>query len=359
MTTLSSTATVVAVAAPVLKAAMAKLKPALGHRGARVLSCVRIDSDGTDITLTATDLDVTLTTVVTGIVSAPGLMLVPAAVINKMISVRPKGTIEIAVSAGDGEVKSGNATLGFDVTPVVEFPVSPPPVGRAVTLNLDVVAELASAVSGDGSRPILCSMLVEDGSYVATDSYRLHIVNTAAKTGATFLLPRPAVEVATKYKGVVACRVDVRHITVVLDETTTMTARLLEGEFVPYRALVPSNPPQRLTYTDEFIADLKAVVKLSSGDRSEPVRIREVDGELELRIGGGDRKPAKVTTPGAFTLGAALAFNPHYLLAVLQGTKSNVILAIDTLKPVVVREPAPEYGATAERVRLIMPVRVN
>lgn len=349
----------VGIDAALLKAAVAKIKPAIDSKSyLKALACVRFDADGTDITLTATDLDTTLTTVVTGSVPDAGSLLVPFDLINKVISVRPKGHIEVGANGEEGFVRNGNAQVSFEPTPLDEYPRSPVVEGRAVTLNLDVLPELLPAVSKDDSRPILCSVLVEGGRYVSTDSYRLHLVDTGTDTGESFLLPRDAVKVMAKYTGPVNCQVDDDRIVVVLDESTTLTSRLVKGEFPPYQRLIPKSQEHAITFTDGFVNDLKVLVKL---DNSATVLIDQHDSDtLELRTHGSatDRKTT-VTTAGRSSLGCRVGFTPEYLIGILAGTTVNELRLIDSLKPALVVEAAPEYGANAERQRLIMPVRVN
>jgi DNA polymerase III sliding clamp (beta) subunit (PCNA family) len=77
----------VTIDATALKAAMAKLKPAICKTiSAPSLRCVRVDMSGSDVMLTATDLDVTLSTVVTGDASADGSLLVPADVLTRSLA---------------------------------------------------------------------------------------------------------------------------------------------------------------------------------------------------------------------------------------------------------------------------------
>lgn len=348
----------VAIDAAALKAAVTKLKPVL-TTGARrsyspVLGCIRFDSDGTDITLTGTDLDTTISTVVTGEVAVPGSLLVPSSIITKLLGVRSKGTVEVTGSPDGGSVRNGNARLEFEHVDLNEYPKLPEVQGRSITLNLDAIKELLPAVSTDDTRPILTSVYVGDGTYAATDSYRLHVVNTPNKTGEAFLLPREAAKITAKYAGTVAARVGERDVTIVLDETTTLSSRLVEGEFPQFRNLIPTSTSEQITFTDAMVADLKTLTKLQSADPSIPVRIDMAGDGLELRCG-----TVVVTTPGLSTLGAPLAFNPKFMLEALTGTTSNTLRCIDTLKPALVREATPEYGDGTERIRLIMPVRVS
>jgi hypothetical protein len=127
MTVSTNTATTVAVDAAALKAALAKIKPAMDGRAYNpVLHCIRVDATSSGVRLTATDLDDTLSTTIEGIVTEPGSVLVPFKLLNKLLLVHKKGTVEIIGAAGDIEptVRCKNLTLPFEALDVNEFPGS-------------------------------------------------------------------------------------------------------------------------------------------------------------------------------------------------------------------------------------------
>ena len=347
-TTITNTTTV-AVDATALKAALAKIKAAIARSHAPALRCIRVDATSNEVRLTATDLDDTLSTTIAGIVTEPGSLLVPYALLNKLLTAHNKGTVEITNTT----VKLKNLSLTFEPVDVAEFPKIDPGEGRTIELNLDALRDIMGAISKDDTRPILCSVLVRGGTYVATDSYRLHIVETTTDTGPDFLLYRTGALIAAKYDGTVTATVHDRHLTIQLDETTTLVARLVQGEFPNYRNLIPVNSPRWVTLSDSFLADVKPLLKVTAGDPTAPMRFTQGDGELNVAI-HGDWK-ATATTPGSTEVD--IAFNPQYLLDLLAGTTSNVLGVVDSLKPAVLREPAPELGEDAQRVRLIMPAR--
>lgn len=352
-----TTATTVAVDAAELKAAVAKLKPIIGRHNAPVLGCVMVDAGGDGVLLTATNLDETLSIRLDGIVTEPGSLLVPLALINKLLSVHNKGTVEFrgpSIPEVNGTIRCKNVTLEFEPLPLNEWPVTNTGPGVPIDLNLAAIAEILPAVSDDESRPVLCTVLVDGGTYVGTNSYILQLVSTGEATGGKFLLPRAAAVIATKYKGNVAATVHERNITIQLDERTTLISRLQEGTFPPYGTLIPANPPHRLEFA-ELADNLKALRKL---DKTKSMRISQQEpGVLALTPVNGDVK-GTVTTPGSLTGVESIGFDPKYLLDTVAGTSSNVLLLTDSLKPAIIREPAPECGDGAERIRLIMPVRL-
>lgn len=350
----TSTTSTVRVDAADLKAALAKLKPVLpaaNRHWAPTLSCVAFSAFGSVATLTATNVETALTATIP--VDGSGQYVVPAVTLNKLLSVRSKGTVEITTTGADGYIKSGNVKLGFE-TPDDAFPLPPLVIGRDVALKLDVLPELLPAMSTDDTRPILTSVCIDHGTYVSTDSYRLHIVETGTDTGDAFLVPRDAAKIMAKYTGTPTATVSATHLNVDLDDSTTLTVRLIDGEFPPFRRLVPTAPAERITFTDELAADLKTLVKVRPKDETTVLVASSDVDQLTLSIGN-----VEVTTTGSASLLDPIGFGATYLLDLIAGTTSNTLQVTDRLKPVMIREAAPAYGESAERVRIIMPVRLQ
>lgn len=339
--------------AATLKTVVARLKPVVNARADMpVLTCIRVDASDGHVRLTATNLDTTLAETIPGTVGTAGSLLVPVPILTKVLLVHPKGTVTIAGDDSEATVTGGNASLSFQPYDITMWPTTPAPVGRSVTLNLDVLAEVLPATSPDGSRPILTGIDVEHGVYAATNSYWLAVAYTGADTGARFLMSRETVGFATKHHtGTVTAVVGTEHITITLNDDTTLVGRLIEGEFPPYKKLIPETSPHTIEITDTFLADLKKVTRLTA-TKDEPVQVAGYEDNIELTIRSGGSVARVVTagTPAPITV----AFNPVYLAAMLAGTTSNRIHLTDHLKPALVDEAAP-YG---RRVRLIMPVRI-
>lgn len=336
-----------------LKAAYAKLKTAVYKHGAAELTRIHVVATDGRVSLTATDIDRTVTVRVDADVETAGEVLVPADLVDKMITkVKPTVPVDVTLDAEGGKVRAGRLALTFDHLAVKGFPVTPKVEGRTIELDLAAVAEVLPATSPDESRPILTGIEVKGGTYAATDSYRIAAVYTGTATGDPFLFPRAAATLAVKHaKGKVTAVVGDRHIEVELDEDTTLISRLIEGQFPPYEKLIPEGQPHELVFTDDFRAALKDAMGVVP-DKDEYLSVIPIADGIRLKLG-------IVEADIAGTVPFQIGFTPRYLAASLAGFKSNRLGVTDTLGPVAGVEPAPEFGEGAKRVRVLMPVRVS
>lgn len=360
--TVVPTTTVTSFDANQLKAAAAAIKPAIATKSQTtlaVLSHAKIEADLGVAILSATNLDVSLSAAL-DYDGDPITTLVPWETLNKAVMNFTAGTITVETAGSQVTLRHENLSLECETMPVAEMPVFPlKGKGREVTLNLDAIGDVLSSASDDKSRPILCSVAVQHGTYVTTDSYRLSAVETGVDTGKNFLIPAQSAAIAAKAGGCAEATVyGDRTITVPLSDSVTMTSRLVNGEFVNWRMLCPVHPEVLFTFGEKFHADLQKLIKLAPKHTGAPVKI--VSGEngegLILQI-THDKIGGKAATAGESFI--EVAYTPQYLLSTVEGTTSGTVYGPDNLKPGQIREPVPQFGEGATRLRLIMPVRVT
>lgn len=356
-----------------LKAALAKLKPVIptGKWGDRTLQAVHVAFDGEYATLTATNIENTLSVRLKAPALDAGTFLVPFPRLAKVLAVYGKGTVTIE-SAPDSAPPQGpgspeaTVTIRFDrstvqttVPALSEYPEIPTLMtGRRVTLLAKGLADVLPAAGTDMARPILCSVLVDNGRYVATDSYRMHIVNTPTPTGEAFMLSRSAIELLTKATGdkPLEARVNHKHAQIKLDGGATLVTRLVDGSFPEYKRLVPDTDNVIAEFGPSFATDLKRLVKLAAASAGTPLKVTPaVSGGIQVSMTDDD-DIASFICDGQMTLDR-IGWNPFYLLPLIDGMSNLRFQGSDNLKPSVLRDDAPHIGEGCTRARLIMPVR--
>jgi DNA polymerase-3 subunit beta len=145
------------------------------------------------------------------------------------------------------------------------------------------------------------------------------------------------------------------------------TTRLLDGEFVKYRSLLPTETNTVATVDRvPFIEALKRVALVA--ERNTPVRLAFSDGEVVLEAGSGDDAQASEGLLASLDGDdIAIAFNPVFLLDGLNALdKPRARLHFTTTtKPAVLTGAAgddddtTDSGPDAEYRYLIMPVRLS
>lgn len=337
-----------------------------------ILAGIRTELSGNVLTLTGHDLELTISVSIRDGVAGEtdGVAVLPARLVSDIVRALPPGAVEVAVDDEKAHITAGRSEFSLRVFLADEFPRLPEPVGEPVTIDaeqfLAALKQVVPAASGDDARPILTGVLVtaEEGGLrlVATDSYRLAVRDLPGQTllaeGQSVLVPSRALNDLTKVLG------DSQQLTLRLGERDAsfeagdvrLTTVLIEGDFPPYRGLIPNTQPNRLAVGREALLEGVRRVKLLAREAT-PVRLSMSSDGLELVAVTQDVGQAHEWLDGKFE-GTELttAFNPDYLLQgieVLPGDEV-VIETVDALKPAVVRNP--EHG---EFLYLLMPVRVS
>jgi DNA polymerase-3 subunit beta len=348
-----------------------------------VLSGVRAELLGDTLTLTGSDLDLTITVGTTVSGQADGTTVLPAKLASDVVRALPPGAVTVEVgdtaeAGGEARITADRAEFSLRVTPADEYPKLAPTEADPVQLEAGEFAralhQVTPAASTDDNRPIITGVLLaaEDGGLrlVATDSYRLAVRDLAGQSGtlggrSSVLVPSRALREVERLLGVGGAgetRADA--ITLRLGErdaafeigTTRVTTRLIEGEFPNYRGLIPSSYPNRLVVGREPLLDAVRRVRLLARDAT-PVRLALSADGLELLAITQDVGQAHEQLDAKYE-GAELtvAFNPEYLAQGVEVTPGDevVLETIDALKPAVIRSTE-----TQDFLYLLMPVRVS
>lgn len=356
----------------VLTDALATAGRAVSTRGGAlpVLAGVRATLAGDELTLTGTDLELAITVTATVAGMGDGVAVIPSRLFGEIVRALEPGAVEIEVSDDAAQVSSGRSQFSLRVIPSDDFPRPAEPSGPATSVDAKALAsalrQVVPAASTDDSRPILTGVLLaaEDGGLrlVATDSYRLSVrdipgANVLAE-GQQVLLPSRALGELTRLLGgadTVELRLGEREAGFSVGRVR-LTTRLIEGEFPPYRGLIPANHPNRLLASRESLLDAVRRVRLMARE-STPIRLAQRADGLELLAITQDIGQAHESLDASYE-GAELtvAFNPEYLIDGLEVTQADEVV-LETLDA---RNPAVLRGVgTSEFLYLLMPVRVS
>ncbi len=345
-------------------------RAATGRTGALpVLSGVRLDLDGDQLTVTGTDLELTIQVVLTVAGETSGSCVVPARLAGDIVRSLPAGAVVFDVTTEEARISAGRSAFGVRTMAVDDFPRLAAPAENAVQLPAAALAEavkqVVRAASKDESRPLLTGVLLaaEAGGLrlVATDSYRLAVRDLpgAAVLGADqkVLVPSRALHEFARVVGgsdQVTLRLGERDATFEAGGVR-LTTRLIEGEFPNYRQLIPNTHPNRLTVNREALLAAIKRVKLLARDAT-PIRMSFTADRLDLAATTQDVGQATESLDASFDgSDMTVAFNPDYLSDGIDavGGDDVVLETLDALKPAVVK------GSDASAfLYLLMPVRV-
>ena len=345
-------------------------RAATGRTGALpVLSGLRLELVGDRLSITGTDLDLTiqLTLAVGG--ESDGGVVLPARLAADIVRSMGAGKVEVSVEGDEVNISGGRSQFSVRPLSFDDYPKLATPTTSSVTLPSAAVGEalrqVVRAASTDEARPILTGVLLtaENGGLrmVATDSYRLAVRDLADHQvlGADqkVLVPGRALNELQRLVGggeELTMRLGDRDATFEVGETRLST-RLIEGEFPNYRQLIPASHPNTLTVEREPLLEAIRRVKILAKDAT-PVRLQMGGDTLRLTAITQDVGNASEELDATYEgTELTVAFNPEYFASGVEACSSDSITlsTLDSLKPAVIRGVGND-----DYLYLLMPVRV-
>ena len=308
-----------------------------------ILSNYLFEAAGDKLSLTATDLDLSLRTSCVAKVKKEGACTIPARKLYDYVRLLPDADITIkllenhwvSIRCGRSNTKMvGMAKSNFPGLPV--FPAAGAIKIPAAVLR-SMISKTGFAIASEESRYTLNGALMvlkpESITMVATDGHRLaHVERTGEKFEGVSgemktLIPKKAMD---ELKSLLDS--DVETIDFAKDESTLffrvgprlLTSRQLTGQFPNYEAVLPKDISKSIAlHGDELGAAIARVAQFAD-ERSRAVRLRLEKGELKLSASstetGESEDTIEVTYDGD---PMAIGFNAQYLMDFIKATGST------------------------------------
>jgi DNA polymerase III subunit beta len=337
-----------------------------------ILANVLLEVAEDSLAITATDLEVGARVSIPARVASQGAVTVSARKLGEIVRELPASALTLRV--GDNatvHLRCAGVAYRLVGLPPDDFPpVVPPATSSWLPLEAgllrEMIARTSFAVSHDESRYALNGVLfvVQDKELrlVATDGHRLALARCPLAEGTaamTAIVPRKAVgEVARVLGTSEEIRLAFTENQFLLDMPSfVMTARLIEGQFPNYDAVVPKGHPGKLAIGRMVLVSALRRVSVMADDRNKPVKMTLAPGTLKLSASSQELGEAEEAIDIDYT-GAevTIAFNSRYLLDALAPleTEGVVFEFKDGLSPGVVRSVDEEDGYRC----VIMPMRI-
>jgi len=335
-----------------------------------VLSGLRLELVGDKLTVTGTDLELTIQLEAQVGGERDGAVVLPARLSSDIVRSLSPGKVEVSVEADDVSISGGRSQFTVRPLSIDDYPRLASPASTAVTLPTAEVGEalrqVVRAASTDESRVVLTGVLLTaeaDGlRMVATDSYRLAVRDLpgASALGADqkVLVPGRALSELVRLVGnapELTLRLGEREATFEVG-STRLTTRLIEGEFPDYRRLIPPTHPNKLTVSRDALLEAIRRVKILARDAT-PIRLQMTADSLRLSaitqdVGNAVEELDAVLEGTEMTI----AFNPDFFAAGVEAVGGDEVTleTQDAAKPAVLRA----VGRT-DYLYLLMPVRVS
>ena len=330
---------------------------------------------GMGLNLTGYNMETAITYNVDAEVSETGSCILPARLFGDIIRRLPEGPVTVVVDDNfKVSIRSGYASFTISAENAEDYPELPDVnSGRSIQIPQNKLKELISgtifAVSENQGRPIHTGVKFEVAneyiSAIAVDGFRLArrtwIPENAIGRELSFVVPAAGLKevekILTDSDEDAAFTLGPKHILFQIGGAT-LVCRLLEGDFLDWRRVVPTNCPVKLTAN---VADLSASIErvglIVSEKYKSPVRCVFSNQVLQLRtnttIGAAEDRCAIAGDGKELEIG----FNVRYLADALRVIPSEeVVLELTNgLSPIVLTPAEDKY----DFAYMVLPVRIK
>jgi len=286
-----------------------------------------------EITLSGSDLETSAKAKFKAEVSQKGKVLVPGRLLAEISRSLPAKPISFVLEGTRVLVSAGSAKFTLPTLPLSEYPTLPELPASSGNLNSDLFAtavnQVAIAAGKDDSLPTLTGVFVEINknqiTLAATDRYRLAVreltwsAQDANIETTSLLRARTLADAAKSLIGTSQVTIALAPATTneklvgFISEGKTMTSRVLDGSFPPFRHLLPSeSTADAIIEAAPFLDSVRRVALVT--DKTVPLRLNFSNNTLQLEAGTGDEAQASekldINYKGE---DINIAFNPTYL----------------------------------------------
>ena len=271
---------------------------------------VLLSVDQSMLKLSATNLEIAMTTWVGAMIEEEGSITVPARLLTEFVNSLPNDKIDLELEQGSGllQISSGSSTAHINITDASEFPPIPT-VDDGIAAEIDplvlktAITRVAFAAATEESRPVLTGVEIKlDGNkftMAAADGFRLAVQKGELLKGVpeemSVIVPartmnevnrligdreEPVEILMTPAKGQVMFRVRG-------GDTVEIVSQLLQGTFPNYEQLIPQS------YTTRAVMDLPTVLRAA---RTASIFARDGSNIIRMHLmpAAADSEPPKV-----------------------------------------------------------------
>ena len=330
---------------------------------------------GMNLSLTGYNMETAITYEIDAEVSDPGECILPAKLFGDIIRRLPEGSVTVVVDETyKVSIRAGFASFTIAAESSDDYPELPDVgEGRGIKIPQRELKGLISgtifSVSENQSRPIHTGVRfeVEDDSIsaIAVDGFRLarRTYHPEEPTGRTmaFVVPAPALKEVEKIlsdsEENAVFTLGTKHILFQIGGAT-LVCRLLDGDFLDWRKVVPTNCPIKLVaHVGDLTSSIERVGLIVSEKFKSPVRCVFSKQSLMLRtnttIGAAEDQCSLAGDGKELEIG----FNVRYLADALRAIPSDeVVLELTNgLSPIVLTPAEDKY----DFAYMVLPVRIK
>jgi len=349
--------------------------------GLPILNNVKFETSKGKLLITATDLEIGITTWIGADIQSEGNITVPAKQLAEFINSVANEKIDVTLEKQSFKVDTTNNKAEFNTIPIDDYPevVTVDKQKSLLKINTEdlikAINRVAFSAATDNIKPVLAGMLMEIESnkvnFVGTDGLRLSRQIIELETGSeedkSLLIPVKAMqelayiisEVSEEEKVVELFLIKDRNQVLFRVGDVDLTSRLIDGEFPEYRQIIPTGyNTQCENKRTDFLDSLKVtnIIARSVLGNKIILEINSKDNSITMSASQSDVGSNKSTFTGEISgENLKIAFSSRLLTDVLNHLQVEDIIfeCSEPVKPGVFKVKDDESF-----IHLVMPMMI-
>ena len=343
-----------------------------------VLSNVKLEIEGDNLRLTATDTEISITETIPVKANAKGATTLPAQVLYDIIRKLPEGSdVEFnETKQGQVEVKSGRSkfkllSLPIDTFPALESNDLPHKFTLVAKDLVTLIDKVRFAISNEETRYYLNGIYLHTGEEngqgvlrtASTDGHRLARVSINLPQGAEsipgVIIPKKTVnelrKLLAEYQGDAQISLSETKIIFSFGDAV-ISSKLIDGKFPDYDRVIPKGNDKILEVNSKEFTEAVDRVSTVSVEKARAIKLSIKTGQISISTDSPDGAQANEELEVSYSADPIeTGYNFRYILDMMgqiEGETTQFLLA-DAASPALVRDPSD-----VSVLYVIMPMRI-
>tara|TARA_Y100000590_G_scaffold258192_1_gene289875 strand:+ start:1295 stop:2413 length:1119 start_codon:yes stop_codon:yes gene_type:complete len=344
-----------------------------------ILSNVLLSCQENNLSLTATDLDLSIVENVSADIVKAGATTTPAHLLYEIVRKLPDGA-DIQISKDDAKnqlkLESARSSFSLPCLPMEDYPAlasneMPLSFSISATDLRHLVDKTRFAISTEETRYYLNGIYLHYSKSssnsvlraVATDGHRLALAECPVPKGAkeipNIIVPKKAVSEIRRLLEQIEeeIRISVSKSQIVLSlGTTILTTKLIDGTFPDYQRVIPEDNNKTLEVNCSDFKNAVDRVSTISTEKSRAIKLELSANNIKISANSTDSGSALEEITAAYKGDPLqIGFNSRYLLDVASQIEGDVVRFVfaDPVSPAIIRDTLDE-----KTLYVLMPMRV-
>jgi DNA polymerase III subunit beta len=338
-----------------------------------ILKGILLKTEDGNLKLTGYDLELGIQTYTQAEIIEPGSIIVNSRLFGDIIRKLPDSFIEIETDEDNNVyINCENSRFNIKGDSPIEYPQLPEVDEYSLyeipqDLLKNMIKQTVFAISQDQTKPILMGELLEidnnNINLIAIDGYRLAVRGGQIKNDIgnnKVIIPGKTLSdinsLISNEEDNIKIGIDEKNAVFIVNETKIIT-RLLEGEFIDYKKLLPREYNLRVkAKTRDFLNSIERASLLAQSEKNNLIKLSIRDESIAITSNserGNVYEEVKIQLEGEYL---DIAFNSRYLIEALKIIDSDEIYLEFTtnVNPCIIK-PVGEVKYTY----LLLPVRIS